>query len=433
MASTPKTNQKLAIRTLLGVIVLGGLFLGYRKFESLKGDFDRAPANTSGMILAIRVEDDGQRVVTIRPDGTVVENPGWTPGTVDRDATWTPDGNRVYFVSDRESKEAKIGRGANVFRWNPATNEEPNQRSTGTGGRSNPAFPDEPGVTQSPLITSRGFVNEFDPVTGATRQLLPPRGREVAQVQEEGAGGAGSQLTGLYGALGTSFRLARWCGGGGSIVTIMTRDEGEVAVLQSMDEVPIKQPDGTSVPGVAPPLPVVAGDRIDVAVSPKDGSVVLCVRGFDYPTEDQRRAAARNGRVRKPFENGILIIDPKSPQPKVLLASTEAGVAFSSPAVAPDGSQIVFTAGVATEDGYTPGALVTAPFREGGDANAQNVFRGEVFEPSYTPDGKEILFAHRADRTRRIKRFDRESGRVSDVTKDGNFSFPRLSPQSAGK
>lgn len=429
--SNPKTNQKLALRTLAGVLVLGGLFLGYQKFASLKGDFDRTPAKTVGWVIAVRQERDGSRVVGIDPDGRVVENPGWKPGVIDRDPAWSPDGNRAFFVSDRESQVKNLkGKFTNIFRWNPTeATAEPLQRTTGTAGRSLPSFSDEKIAAKPALITSRGFVMDFDQTTGATRQILPPLGREVAQsTDEEGTTGSSSQFTGPYAALGTSFRSARWCGGGRYVVALMQRDEGEVLVVQDLEPVVGKGPDGREREVVPAPRPLAAGERIEFSVSRKDGSVAFAVRAFDFNTDRERIAAARAGQ-KLPFRHLVGFYNPKTAEGGIVQASQDDGVAFASPVVSPDGASLLLTAGPFVEGELDPKLLVSVPFRENGGGAAARLLEGAIYEPSFSPDGSKIVLIRREGGRRTIVVVNADGSAPTVLTKEGSFSVPKFSPQ----
>ncbi|MFX9042746.1 hypothetical protein ABTN45_20195, partial [Acinetobacter baumannii] len=71
--------------------------------------------------------------VAIKPDGTIVESPDFVKGSRDRDAVWRPDGNRIFFSSDREEKAF------NIYRWNLATNKVV-RRTLGKIGKTDPSF-----------------------------------------------------------------------------------------------------------------------------------------------------------------------------------------------------------------------------------------------------------------------------------------------------
>ena len=152
---------------LISFVALIAIIYGFIYFQSLKGDI-QLPSDTKSLIAAIKEDDQGSHVVAMTQDGTLTESGGLTPGKSDRDITWDPQGNRLFFVSDRKDDSFHI------FRWDPARNNIPEQRSIDRAGRSNLSFDvQDPNSGEiSALITVRGTVQEFFPQTGKSIQLL---------------------------------------------------------------------------------------------------------------------------------------------------------------------------------------------------------------------------------------------------------------------
>ncbi len=189
-------------------------------------------------------------------------------GGIDRDLTWSPKGNFLYFVSDRKDRTF------NLFRWSPSSiDDAPDQRTIGTRSRDNLRFPaqvtDDADSIAKGLIVTGGMVQEFNPATQATEQILPPTTSEITQSKGTEESGTEGQFEGIYGNLGTSFRVAAWCGNQKYIAAIMRREAGEILIVQEMNIVNGKFP---------PPRPIMAGDKVDFAVNPKDGNVVFTVQ-----------------------------------------------------------------------------------------------------------------------------------------------------------
>lgn len=422
--SQPKILQKMLLRTLGLTIALGALFFAYSWTREQKGDFGGiTAADTKGWVLAIKYQPDGQQAVAIKPDGTLVGNAGWKAGTVDRDAVWQPDGNRAFFVSDREAPGNPKGvKAFNIFRWNPVANGEPDQRTIGTRGRSDPAFPVQPVEgPETALITSGGFVLEFDSKERSTRQVLPPVGNEISTSEGEGGQAATSQFSAFYGELGNSFRTARWLRGKDFIASVMRNDDGEVLVIQDMRP----SPDGKFK---RPAVPV-AGDRIDIAVDPKTGNLVFAVMGFRFPPGQPIPPQYKKGNtITVPFKNALFRVDPdKGLEPPVAVSDTGA---FAHPVVSPDGSQIVMVMGIFEDGGVTPKQLSIVPNQSGGAPAQATLVEGEVYEPVWTKDGSKILYAKRADGARSIFEIGKDGSGERNLTGGkGDFVNPAPSPQ----
>ncbi|CAN5410939.1 hypothetical protein BH11ARM2_BH11ARM2_35560 [soil metagenome] len=419
----PKILQKMLLRTVLLAAMLAALFYAYNWTRERKGDFDIAPADTKGWTLAVKVQTDGQQVVAVKPDGTIVENAGWTAGTVDRDAVWQPDGNRAFFVSDRDAPgNPKGAKAFNIFRWNPVTNGEPDQRTVGTRSRSDPAFPMQP--VEGPvtaLITSGGFVQEFDAKDRSTRQILPPVGNEVATSNDEGGAAASSQFSAFYGELGNSFRTARWLHGKDFIAAVMRRDEGEVLVIQDMRP--------TSDGKFKRPLVPAAGERIDLAVDPKSGNLVFSVMGFAFPPGQPVPDQFKKGNtITVPFKNALFRVDPEKGMEPPVAASNVA--AFAHPVISPDGSQIVMVVGQFADGAITPKQLSILPNQSGAAPAQATLVEGEVYEPVWSKDGSRILYAKRTSGSRSIFEIGKDGSGERNLTGGkGDFANPAPSPQ----
>lgn len=441
-----KINQKLIVRTAILLFIAAGTIGTFQYFRSVSGDMGGlVKSETSGLVAAIQYHDDGQEAVLIKPDGTVVRSEGWKNGIRDRDLAWSPDGNFLYFVSDRE------GDAPNIFRWTPSTNKT-EARTVGTRGRSHPSFPLDGATDDSntALITSGGFVLEFNPKDKSTRQVLPPVGNEVVQTQDDSgdAGGSSGQFSGVYGKYGKSFRMARWIKGKTWIAAIMDGNEqqglsGDVLLIQSLT---------TNSQGKLPvPAPIAAGDKIDFDVS-SDGKLVYAVTNYQWPDLNLVPPQFRKGnKIIRPFRHMICILDPsegsKTPSTADLHAqatgqeSTSAGPimasqddksCFISPKFSPDGKTIVFVVGRHEASGQvTPFVMASVPAKAGAAQEARPLIKGEVYEPSWSPDGRSIVFAqHSQSGKRTLYTIDATGGSARNLSGEaGNFGTPLFSPQ----
>ncbi len=418
----PKNVQKLATRTLFLLLAVAAIIFGLQWWRNKGDDLDIGGADTKGHIMALQLLEDGSRVVVIQPDGTVVQSADYRPGATDRDAVWYTSGSRILFVSDRKEGTTHI------YRWNPVSNRVPDQKTVDESSRGEIAFPREPGegADESALVATRGNIEEFFPGESRSERVLPPILKDIS-VGGEDQGVQGS-FQALYNTLGTSFRVGRWCKGKSVVAAIMRRGEdgGEVLIIQSL----MSDEKG----GIARPIPIVAGERIEIDVNPVTGDLAFSVADFDYPTDEQLRAATKNGKVQRPFKNALGVVDLSDPtQPKVgiIAGSATATNAFGAPVFSPDGQRVLATVGSWSESSLKPIGLVAFPAREGGGAAGTILVRGEVYEPSWNPAGDKIVYIRRENGRRGIYVVgaDGEGETLITAGDKGDFAAPRFSPQ----
>jgi hypothetical protein len=413
----PKVVQRLLIRTLVLVVVLGGILIAIRNYRDSRADPSaHETAATAGYLGAIQYKDDGQQVVVIKPDLSIQPAEGWKKGATDRDLAWAPSGNFLFFISDRGDDAA-----FQLYRWNPSKSE-PEMRSQGKRGRSNPSFAlGQSDADQSMLITSSGLVMELDPTTRAQVQVLPPVGREITvSNDDEGGEGAQSQFASMYGAIGTSFREARYASKDDYIVAIMRRDEGEALIAQSLKPLN-NQP--------VPPEVIAAGDHIDFDVNPADGSVIYSVQSFQWPSKPPPEFV-KNGRVTKPFFHFVGIWTADQPSQPPVVASPDDSLSFGQIAINPDGKDFVVVIGKYENGGVNHEGLVTFPAKSSGANEGKSFARGPIYEPSWDPTGKLLAYVKPENGKRTIFTASRDGSSERNMTGDkGDFAFPKFSPQ----
>jgi hypothetical protein len=425
---TPKISQKLLIRTVILLFALAVLFGGYRYFESQKSDFNRGSSSAAGLISATKRTDDGAEVVLIKPDGSIKETTSYKPGVTDREPIWRPDGRFLFFTSDRTQNTY------HVYRWNPdEADAEP--RTIGTRARTSPSFPaeDVPDANDDMLIISGGTVQSFDPKTKKTPQVLPPNTATITSNTDE-QGGSEALFESTYGSLGTSFSYARWCKGNQYIAAIMKRDSGEVLVLQDMT--PISDANSPNVGKLPKIIPVVAGDHVTFDVSPKDGTILFSVQGFEWPDPNAIPDQFKKGNhITTPFRHMLGFIVPgEQTGPQAIIASPDDSHSFGTPAVAPDGSKVLVTVGKydPSSQSVHPSGLFSFPVQHLAAQAGTRLLDGEVYEPTWSHDGKLIAFALRANGKRDIYTMHDDGSAQTNITNGkGDFGNPKFNPQEA--
>lgn len=413
--SEPKIVQKLAIRTLVAVLALGGLFVGLRSFLGYNRDPGQfGSVDTKSMIAAIEFNRDGQQAVVIRPDGSILKSPDYKAGQTDRDIVWQPDGGRVYYVSDRQDQTYQI------FRWRPSEGGESEPRTIGSRGKSYPSFAPDAEKHENFLIASMGTILELDPVERKTHQVLPPVMNEVPQgtSDEEGGGGA-SLFHALYGELGDSFARAQFLPGANQVVAVMRGNRGEVLVLQDL------APQGGGK--LKRPEPIAAGERIEFSVS-KDGTIVFSIQNFTFPTDEAEQQARQSGQTKPPYRHAVAMYSPAKKERGLLIASDADTQAFGQPAISPDGTRVLFIGGKFDGTNLDPQGLLIKSISD--PLPPSPVVMGQVFEPSWSPDGNRIAYVKREGGKRAIFTANADGTDEKNLTGDkGDFSHPLFSPQ----
>jgi hypothetical protein len=415
--------MSVALRTLILILILGGCYFGFTWWKDKSQDLSGVvPAHTAGWLAAVQFQDQGQQAVAFSADGKMTPSSGWKPGNTDRDITWNPSGNRVFFVSDREENNF------HVFRWNPTDGSDPVRRTIGSRSRSLPMFPRQASedADGSALITSGGLILEYRPKDLSMVQVLPPIGREIVESNDESGGGAEDQFSGAYEKFGNAFKVARWCKGKNWIAAIMVRDEGEVLIVQNM------QP--TADGKQSRPEPVAAGDHVSFDVNPQDGSIVFSVQNFQWPNEDAIPPQFHKGNViTRPFANFVGRIDPDDKSAMTpIAASADDKICFGPPSISPDGASIVLVQGKYENAALTPLALVSMPITQGGERSEAVLAKGQIFEPNWSADGQLIAFAQRQPSGKRAicTIHNDGTGQLNLTGESGNFGTPVFSPQA---
>ena len=414
----PKISQKMILRTAILLFVLAIMFVGYRYVESQHGDFNFGDANSSGLISAIQTKDNGQEAVIIHPDGAITGTAAWKDGVSDRDVVWQPDGRFLYFVSDR------TGNTYHLYRWNPAQ-DSADQMTGGTRGRSAPSFPadDATDAADYMLMICGGVIQGFDPKRKITPQILPKPTANITQSTDVEESGSEGEFQALYGKIGTAFRSARYIKGNRFIVAVIERDNGEVLIAQEVEP----------KDGKPHPFSIIAGGHIDYDVNPKDGSVVFTVQNFQFPDPDHVPTEfIKNNKVTRPVNHAIGMFDPDNPGLVMIGRRMDDKVAFGAPAISPDGASVLLTEGPydPTTQSMQSQQMISCPIKQQGLQMNSTVVRGEVYEPSWSPDGSKIVFVMRNHGKRDIYTMSSDGSSQTDLTSGkGDFSFPRFSPQ----
>ncbi|MHB8637238.1 MAG: TolB family protein [Fimbriimonadaceae bacterium] len=424
-AKQPKMQQRIALRLAIGLLgVAALLFAWYFIKQFVASNADWGHTDTSGWILALRQTSNGEQAVVLKPDDTMLESPGYKDGVIDRDPTWQPDGDRIYFTSDRDATTKSL----QIYRWNPAKGSV-DQRSSGKLAQEKPIFQEDgsTGGNYTMLVIKAGVVVEFNPNDGSAHQRVPVEGKTPTQAGGDAGQGMGTQFGPEYAHLGTSFREAHWSKSGKYIAGIMRSDDGDTLVVICMNP-------GSTPGGLDDGLPhgIVKGEHIDMAIDPATGNIVYTVDNFQFIDPTQVPASMiKDGKAVKPFRNMLGMLNPDAPAKSGAIVLWRNGEhAFAEPQVSPDGSQVAFVIGMDTNNGFKPLGIAVAPLALGGGKSTKPLVGGDVASPCWSPDGSKIGFVVvTPDGHSDIDVMPATGGAPKIITAgEGSFSSPHFSP-----
>ena len=424
----PLMNRRLVKRGIIGAVAIITILVVIFIVQSVRDVDLPAHADTVGYIAAIQQMPNGSQVVLIQPDGTVIPSKGYHDGENDRDPVWRPDGNRLFFTSDRDPQQGAAGRQVNLYRWNPASNKI--ERRTATQGSYQNLLYSLSDSKGHGLVALGGNIVEFDPITGDTAPVLPPAAKNDASTGGE-EGRKSTIENSFFNQYGTSFKAAEWFADQKYIVAIMKGDEGETLLLQDM----------TPVQGqLKPPIALGSGDHVDMDLNRKDGRIIFALQGFKITERDIKNIPPeyiKNGKVTPPYRHMVGLLDPKS------IAAGPAGImapvvqtpndqnVFGAPIFSPDGSTVVVTYGVYKESEMQMKGLVSMPARAGGGEAPSFIHKGAVTGMSFSGNGSQIAYSQRERDGRETVHVMSSDGQNDKVAAAGNFTQPRFSPQTS--
>lgn len=380
------------------------------------------PPNTRDLIAALRENDDGSsRVVSIAPDGTIRE-PEAQGEPDDREIAWSPDGNRVIFVSNRTTDGSY-----QLFDWIPDRQNQAYQLTPAGASRSHPCSTQDNRI----LYASRGMIYRLNYETLVNYTVYPPRKEPGAHRTEEGEvaehDGRGDDETTdrieqawnqISGSLeGDAFERGFLTSDGQFFIGIYSTPRGRALIIQNMR--PETEED------VFPVVPLM-GEEIEVAMHPSSPLVVVVVKDFRWPFPDRVPEQMKNpdGTIRRPFVNGVFLFDLGGGNPPaIMFQSADGSEALGSPAISPDGTKLALTHYARQETRMAPQGLVVVPV-EGGEM--RRLVTGGASEPSWSADGDRIAYIKGGD----VWTIRADGADAKNLTNGkGRYNSPKFSPK----
>lgn len=219
----PKILQRKRNVWAILALVIVALVYGYQWLKDRDADIDIGSVSSKGWISMISMKDTGSVAAILKPDGTILEAPGAKPESSDRDLVWRPDGNRIFFSSDRE------GGAYNIYRWNLSTNVVM-RRTLGKISKSDPSFLPDPKDTD-PLFIYGGLPWQLDPKSGKAEKIYPAESKEKKGEVNLNEEGAGESVGGFGMGAEIKARTARYIGDREFIAFIRKFEEGEQLIV----------------------------------------------------------------------------------------------------------------------------------------------------------------------------------------------------------
>ncbi len=383
-----KMQRKAAVRAGISIgAILALVAIAWKVVPSITNS-DPGTVNSSNFIVALKESGEDRRAVLLGLQGEQTESPDYKEGSTDQSPVWSGDGQRIYFISDRDSREP------HVFRWNPKpgkflgliSRRQVERRTVDSRAKAQLSFNLPGGESKTALLVTGGTVLEFDPNDGKTLQVLPPSQLKSGGGSGNEEGSRSGQFDAGYVLGATGFLTARWLPQKAYIAaTLRMEDGGEMMIQQNMME-----------PGQRPQIFPLAGDHMDFDIDPISGSVLIAIQNARWVSREAvPRELVKNGTAPPPFKHGLVILGPSGMQ--TVIASQNDNNCWAKPRVSPGGLEKVgFLAIIGAYNAQTkfqmPQALLLLGPAAGNQERTKGMASGNVTSGEWHPGGQKIVF-----------------------------------------
>lgn len=422
-----KMQRKASVRAGISVgAILALVAIAWKVIPEITNS-DPGSFDSSNIVVALKDSGDGPVTAIIDPEGGETLAPGGGKGKTDQSPVWSGDGQRLYFISDRDSGEP------HVFRWNPKpgkllglfTRPQVERRTVDSRAKSQLTFYEPGGVSKTALLVSGGTVLEFDPAEGKTRQVLPPpklQGNSGAGPDGESRSG---QFDSGYVPGATGFLNAKWLPNKSAIAATLRMEEGGEMLIQQ----------DISQPGQRPQIFPLAGEHLDFDIDPMTSAVIITIMGARWVSRDAVPAEfVKNGQAPPPFRHGIIVLGAGGMQ--TIMASQNDTACWTRPRVAPGGLEkfgFLSIHGNYNPDTKTQIAqhlLLMGP-AAGNQERTKGMAAGNVTSGEWHPSSSKIVFTMYVPQTKRksVCTMNIDGSEAKVLTKgDGDYSNASYSP-----
>lgn len=375
-------RERTLVGILFAVILIGALSL-IRSQPWGRLDLRFFKPDTVGWIVCVKRNANGTGdIVMLKPDGeqhllTQDENDDDSP-------SWSPDGKKLVFSSNRRDGVYQL--------WTiDPDGKGLSQLTIGGGAKQAPVY-DRDG--EYILHIAQGLVAQVDKKGVHARQLIPLP-QQMEQVREQ-VGQVAFRYARRY-----NFDL---------ISAIQRTDEGELAVLQDLET--------ASQQFVLPVL--LKGERLDLDWAYRSPLLVVSGAGVEVPDE-QGTVRSVGAIIRFDLTKGL-----KEMEVRPLWLSPDNQEAALEVAYSPDDSRIAFVLAERQPNGkLVRKGLYTVP-SDGGVPT--EIVAGEVYEPSWSPDGQYLVFTMGKVGARQLYTVKIDGTELKQRTQEGDYLSPRWSP-----
>lgn len=380
-------RQKTLFGILFLVILIGALAL-IRSQPWGRVDLRFLKPDSSGWIACIKVnENEHGDLSVIKPDGSEILITNDEANDLAPD--WSPDGKKIVFSSNRVDNVYQL------FTVDP-DGAGISQLTQGSGAKLEPTY-DTDG--KHILYIAQGIVTEIDAKGIHAEQLVPPP-HLLKQMQEQ------------MGQL--SFRYARRAPTERRLIGAAQRvDTGELAIFHYI------HPDYQQE---TPPVTLLEAVRVDIDWSKNSSKMVLAAAGAVLPDPQTNQPRKVSMLAIIDFTENVL--QPALSPP--LWGSQDNTEAAIQPVWSPDGTRIAYVRCEFEKNGALrrTGLMVIAS--DGGSPT--ELMDGEAWDPSWSPDGKQIVFSLGPEGNRQLYTVTLE-GEQKPLTQSGDYIRPRFSPK----
>ncbi len=373
-------------RTLVGIlfaVILVGILSLIRSQPWGRLDIRVFKPSTVDWIVCVRRNANGNGdILMLKPDGEIL---ALTEDEYDDESpNWSPDGKKVVFSSNRRDGVYQL--------WTiDPDGKGLSQLTIGGGAKQAPVY-DRDG--EFILHIAQGLVAQIDKKGIHARQLIPLP-EQMENVRED------------FGAV--AFRYARRYQFE-LIAAVQRIDDGELAVLQDLSD--------TSRQFVLPIL--LKGERVDIDWAYRSPLLIVAGAGIEVP-DGQGEVAQVGAIIRFDLTQGA-----KKMQAQPLWLSPDNTESALEVAWSPDDSRIAFVLAERQPDGKLKRkGLYTLP-SDGGVPT--EIVAGEVYDPSWSPDGQYLVFAMGKVGERQIYTVKIDGTELKQRTQTGDHTSPRWSP-----